>query len=218
MSIENEKTLEIYRNKAHVYLATGVEHDRLNPIKAKKKRENLEEFIKISFSSLSKHAKIFEIGSADGVNAKFIENLGFNVTASDVADDFIKAVQNQGLNTIKFNVLEDEFPEKYSAVFAWRVFVHFTHEDVLEILQKVYNTLEDNGIFVFNAMNREVKKVDNEWVDFEGDYHMGAERYYNYFLQKDLNNMIEQTKFKIQYFHTEGGENNNKWLVYVLKK
>ena len=67
-------------------------------------------------------------------------------------------------------------------------------------------------------MNRDVKKVDNEWVDFEGDYHMGEERYYNYFLQKDLNNMIEQTKFKIQYFHTEGGENNNKWLVYVLKK
>ena len=81
MSIENKKTLEIYRNKAHVYLATGVGHDRLNPIKAKKKRENLEEFIKISFSSLSQHAKIFEIGSADGVNAKFIENLGFNVTA-----------------------------------------------------------------------------------------------------------------------------------------
>lgn len=218
MSKENERTVEVYKETANLYLANSAEHDRLDLDKAKKKREKLEKLIKESFSSLPEKAKVFEIGSGDGSNAEFIESLGFQVTASDTSDAFIQATQNKGLNTINFNAIEDEFPEKYSAIFCWRVFVHFTKEDALKIIKKVYDTLEDNGIFVFNAINRETKNVDNEWVDFEGEYHMGVERYYNYFYQKELDDIIKQTKFQIKEFHKDGGENNNKWLVYVLKK
>ena len=218
MSKENEKTLEVYKEKAYLYLSNSIEHDKLDPKIAKQKREKLEKLITSHFSSLPKHAKIFEIGSGDGLNAKFIQNLGFDVTASDTADNFIKATQNHGLKTIKFNALEDSFPEKYSAVFCWRVFVHFTKEDALHIIQKVYDTLDDNGIFIFNAMNREIKNTDNEWVDFEGEYHMGSERYYHYFSQSDLDNIIQKTKFKIDDFYKDGGDHNNKWLVYILRK
>ncbi len=218
MSIENKKTLEVYQKTAHLYLENSVEHDRLDPDKAKKKKEALEELIRISFESLPKGAKVFEIGSGDGTNAKYMESLGYEVTASDTADDFVEATRKQGLTTIKFDALEDDFPEKYFAVFCWRVFVHFTKEDALKIIKKVYNNLEENGIFVFNAINRETKEVDNEWVDFEGEYHMGVERYYNYFRQDELDDIISQTDFRVQDFHTEGGKNKNKWLVYVLKK
>ena len=218
MSKENKKTLEVYKEKAYLYLSNSVEHDNLDPERAKQKREKLEKLISSNFSSLPRHAKIFEIGSGDGSNAKFIQSLGFDITASDTADDFIRASQSQGLKTIKFNALEDDFPEKYSAVFCWRVFVHFTKEDSLKIMKKVYDALEDNGIFIFNAINREIKSIDNEWVDFEGEYHMGAERYYSYFTKKDLDTIIQKTKFKIEDFHKDGGSNNNKWLVYVLRK
>lgn len=218
MSDENRKTLEIYKEKAKLYLVNSIEHDKIDPLKAKKKREKLEELIKNSFASLPKQAKVFEIGSGDGTNAKFIKSLDFDVTASDMADDFIKATQSQGVKTIKFNAIEDEFPERYSGIFCWRVFVHFTKEDASKIIQKVYDNLEKNGIFVFNAINREIKEIDNEWVDFEGEYHMGAERYYNYFNQKDLDDIIKQTNFEIKEFRKDGGENNNKWLIYVLKK
>ena len=218
MSKENKKTLEVYKEKAHLYLATSIEHDKIDPVKAKKKREKLEELIKANFSSLPKNAKVFEIGSGDGTNAKFIENLGFDVTASDVADDFIKATQSQGLKTINFNALEDDFPEKYYAIFCWRVFVHFTKEDAQKIIQKAYDALENNGIFIFNAMNRETKNIDSEWLDFDNEYHLGAERYYNYFTKTDLDDIIQQTKFQIANFEKEGGENNNRWLIYVLKK
>ncbi len=218
MSKENKKTIEIYGQKAQVYLASSNEHDNLNPARAKQKREKLENLIKKSLEPVPKHSKIFEIGSADGANAKFIESLGYDVTASDTADGFMEAIQRQGLKTIKFDAIEDNFLEKYAGIFCWRVFVHFTKEDALKIIQKAYDALEDNGVFIFNAINRETRPVDNEWVDFDNEYHMGAERYYNYFRQKDLDDMIHQTNFKIEDFHTDGGENNNKWLVYVLKK
>lgn len=218
MSIENKKTVEIYKEKASTYLATSIEHDKLEPEKANRKREKLNNFLRSSFQTLPKNAKILEIGSANGENAKYIESLGYNVTASDIAEDFINASKNNGLTTINFNILEDNFKEKYSGILAWRVFVHFTGEDIFETLKKSYDNLENNGIFIFNVINRETRNVDNEWVDFSNEYHMGAERYYHYFNQKDLDDIISQTKFQIQDFHKEGGDNNNKWLVYVLKK
>lgn len=218
MSKENNDTIKVYKETAHLYLANSKEHDRLDPAKAKKKREKLEILIKENFALLPEHSKVFEIGAGDGTNAKFIESLGYRVTASDTAKDFIEATRAQGIETIEFNAIEDSFPEKYSAVFCWRVFVHFTKDDALKIIQKVYDTLEDGGIFIFNAINREIKEIDNEWVDFEGEYHMGVKRYYNYFKQSELDDIIHQTNFTIKEFRKEGGEQNNKWLIYVLKK
>lgn len=218
MSSENKKTVEVYKKTAYLYLENSAEHDRLDPQRANKKREKLEKLIKESFLTLPENAKVFEIGSGEGKNAKFMKDLGFEVTASDTADDFIDATRKLGVNTIKFDALEDNFPEKYSGMFCWRVFVHFTKDDALKVIQKVYDNLEDGGVFIFNAINRETKEIDDEWVDFEGEYHMGVERYYSYFRQEELDDIIQKTKFRIENFQKNGGENNNKWLIYVLKK
>jgi len=218
MSKENATTLEAYQKKAKQYIINSIEHDNLDMEKAKHKREKLNSFIKENFSTLPKGANVFEIGSADGQNAKYIESLGYQVTASDVADYFIETTKNQIPNTIKFDVLNNEFPDTYYGIFCWRVFVHFTKEDVLKVLKKVYNALENGGIFIFNAINRETRSVDSEWVDFPGEYHMGIDRYYNYYRQEELDDIISKTPFETVKFHKEGGENQNKWLVYVLKK
>lgn len=218
MSIENKKTVEIYERKAATYLKTTIEHDKLDEEKAKRKKEKLQNFIKENLEQFKKGSKVFEIGSADGENAKYIKELGYNVTASDIADAFIDETKSKIENTIKFNILEDDFKDKYSAVFAWRVFVHFTKEDLDITLNKVYKALENGGVFIFNIMNRETRDCDEEWVDFPNEYHMNAERYYKYFSEKEVNELIQKTNFKINSFHKEGGESKNKWLVYVLKK
>lgn len=218
MSKENEKTVEVYKEKAGKYLKTTIEHDELDPERAKRKRDNLNKLLNDSLKLIPNGAKVFEIGAADGENSKYIESLGFNVTASDVADDFISACKTNGLHTINFNVLKDEFNDKYYAIFAWRVFVHFTKEDMAEVLKKTYNALEDGGLFIFNLINRETRNTDDEWVDFSNEYHMGVERYYKYFRQEEIEEIIKNTDYKIQSFHKEGGDNQNKWLVYVLKK
>lgn len=218
MSIENKKTVEIYEEKAATYLKTTIEHDKLDEEKAKRKKEKLQNFIKENLEQFKKGSKVFEIGSADGENAKYIESLGYNITASDIADAFINETKSKVENTVKFNVLEDDFKDKYLAVLAWRVFVHFTKEDLDITLNKVHKALENGGVFIFNIMNRETKVCDEEWVDFPNEYHMDAERYYKYFLKEEVDSLISKTDFKIKSFHMEGGDNKNKWLVYVLEK
>lgn len=218
MSKENAKTVEVYKKNANIYLETSIKHDAIDPDKAIHKREKLQKLIKENMEQLPKGAKVFEIGSGDGTNAKYIEKLGYEITASDIAEAFINEIKAKNIRTIKFNVLENEFIEKYFAIFCWRVFVHFTKEDAIKALQKVYDTLENEGLFIFNAINREVKDIDEEWVDFPNEYHMGVERYYKYFNKEELDEIITKIGYKISDFHEEGGKHNNKWLVYVLKK
>ena len=51
MSKENEKTLEVYKEKAYLYLSNSIEHDKLDPERAKQKREKLEKLITSNFSN-----------------------------------------------------------------------------------------------------------------------------------------------------------------------
>lgn len=218
MSRENQQTVQIYQKTASQYLANSVTHDQLNPDRAAQKRIMLEKLLSQTFSNLPVGAKILEIGSADGANASYLTQLGYDVTASDIAPAFISACQKQNLPTIKLNALEDDYPDTYAGIFCWRTFVHFTTDDAATVLRKVNQALTSNGIFLFNALNANLHSTGEEWLDFPGEYHMGVKRYYHYFHQSELNQLAAKTGFQIQAFHTEGGNNNDKWLVYTLKK
>lgn len=218
MSQENAKTVEVYKKTAHMYLENSDAHDQMNPEKAARKQQKLINLIAKSFSEQPKGAKIFEIGSGSGANAEIMQGMGFDVTASDTAEAFINATKEKCAKVITFDVLQNEFPEKYNGVFCWRVFVHFTKEDAFKVISKVYEALEDGGVFIFNAINRETTDVDNQWVDFQNEYRMGVERFYSYFTEADMKDIIAKTPFQIVDFHKEGGDLGNKWLVFVLKK
>lgn len=217
MSEENRKTLAVYNKTAQTYLDNTIAHDSKKPKHAREKREQLAGKIRASFESLPTGAKILEIGSADGNNAKILESFGYDVIASDVAPAFIAACEKQGLKTIKLNALTDEFPDNLSGVFCWRVFVHFTREDIAAALARIYDALLPGGRFMFNVIDRATHDYDFEMKDFSGDYEMGAERYYAYYRKEEILNLIMKTNFKlVKEWHEHGGHND--WHCFVLEK
>ena len=98
MSVENQKTLEIYKEKANVYMSNNQRHELLNPEMEYQKRNYVRNLIKQNFSELPENAKVFEIGSANGENSKYIKSLGYDITASDTVNPFLRCLQNEGLN------------------------------------------------------------------------------------------------------------------------
>ena len=218
MSIQNKKTLEAYQIAAKNYLNSIELVNKEYKGNATKAKRELHSLIKKTFKDLPKDSKVLEVGAGDGENSKFIKKLGYKVTSSDVADDFLDAIKNNGFDPIKFNILTDEFKDKYNAIFCWRVFVHFTKQDSLKALNKSYDALEDNGLLIFSVINRDCKSVDNEWIDFPDLYHLGVDRYFNYYSKEDMDKIISKTKFKIKEFYNVVAENNIRWLVYVLFK
>lgn len=219
MSKENEETLKVYDVHAKTYLKQTVQHKKNDPEKAKKKALWLENFCKEGFSNLHVSAKIMEIGAADGENSIMLEKLGFKVTPSDVADDFLKAMQKKKLKPLKFNLLANEFPGKFDGIFCWRVFVHFTKEDFWRAMTKIFDALNFGGRAIFNVMNADSKDNENKgWYDFAGEYHMGAERFFQHFQEKELRENFEKIGFEIIKLEKTGGEKNDKWFCFVLEK
>ncbi|MBR6961831.1 methyltransferase domain-containing protein [Candidatus Saccharibacteria bacterium] len=211
MSTQNQKTLEAYDKVAANYLNGAKQF-------GEKEDKWTQEFIKTTFACVPKGGRVFEVGSANGDLAKLIRKRGFDVTASDVADVFLAAIKKNGFGPVKFNLLEDSFPEKYDAIICWKVFVHFTADDVREALTKCYDALESGGICVFSIIDRSCKNKDSEWADFPGIYHIGAERYFSYYSEEEMGDIIERTPFRVARPLTFTTENGVKWLIYVLKK
>lgn len=218
MSIQNKKTLDAYQKAARGYLNSTKLANDMYKENAERAKKELHDFINRTFKDLPKGSKVLEVGSADGENAKYIQKLGFDVTPSDIAGDFLNAIKRNGLSPIKFNLLEDDFKDMYQAIFCWRVFVHFTKQDSLKALKRSYEALNNNGIFILSVINRECKNTDNEWMDFPDIYHLGVERYFNYYSKEDMDKIISKTKFKVLSCYDSIAENGIKWLIYVLKK
>ena len=218
MSVQNNKTVDAYQKTAKNYLNNTKIAASINKENVDRNKKELQEFIKDTFKDMPIGSKVLEVGSADGENAKYIQKLGYNVTASDIVDDFLKAIRDNGLIPIKFNLLKDELNDKYNVIFCWRVFVHFTKEDSLNALTRSYNNLEKNGLLILSIISRDCKKIDNEWIDFPNEYHLGADRFFNYYSKEQFDEIINKTRFRIKDFNETIDENGIKWLVYVLKK
>ena len=87
------------------------------------------------------------------------------MTASDVATDFLATLEARDLHPVKFNVLTDEFPGQYHGIFCWRVFVHFTPDDVLATLKKTYAALEPGNYFREADVRAMIAQTDYRIVD-----------------------------------------------------
>lgn len=218
MSRQNQATLAVYDRLAKKYMDNTVAHSQLSPEKARKKQSVLEEFLLESFNETLSNGKILEIGSGDGSNALFLKNFGFDIIASDVADAFLASCRAKGLTTIKLNAIEDEIPSPLVGVLAWRTFVHFAKEDLAKTFQKIYAALTDNGVFVFNILNKAYSGVDEQWMDFPDEYKMGEQRFFAYYTDSYIKDLATKTGFKIKECQEQGGNTGNKWLCFVLQK
>ena len=217
MSKENKKTLGVYDRLGQKYIDNTIAHDEADPEKAKKKRAKLESLLHESFKELPEDGRVLEIGSGDGTVAAFLKGAGFNIIASDVAEVFLDSCRRNGLKPLKLNVVEDKLPDELAGALAWRVFVHFTKEDLEETLFKVYSALIPGGVFVFNVFNKEASGIDTQWEDF-GEYHMGEKRFFAYYDKAYVDDLIEKAGFRIKQFFMQGGETGDKWLCYVVVK
>lgn len=191
MSKENEQTIEIYEKFGDKYLNRNAENLKDNP-KAKADNDRHIQQLKKYLRGLPKDAKIFEIGSADGRDAKFFQSFGYeNITVSDATNYFLKLLKEKGFSPIKFNLITDDFPKKYDFIYCWAVLVHFTKDEAKQAIKKMFDALNANSRIALCV------QYDNScteaWLDKNGK--IGAKRYFSYWTKDELQKCLEQAGF-----------------------
>ena len=220
MSKENAQTLEIYEKLFQSYF-DGTDR-RVKSIGEKAAAEKFAkecQFWLDGFSALPNAATILEIGSANGAGTKALIEHGYTATASDTVQGFLDEIKKNGLTPIKFNVLTDKLSRKYHGCLAWHVFVHFTKEDAKTALSNIYNLLYPGGRMIFDVQNSSAKhNKDSEWIDYGGDYHVGAERFFQYYPKADIQKIVEDAGFKIIQLIERESNSGINWLRLVIEK
>ena len=62
------------------------------------------------------------------------------------------------------------------------------------------------------------ENINKGWYDFPGEYHMGAERFFQHYSESELIKIIEKVGFKIIALEKTGDNEKNKWSCLVLEK
>jgi SAM-dependent methyltransferase len=136
---------------------------------------------------LSKNARIFEIGSGFGRDARYIESKGFTVQRSDATKAFVHLLQQEGYSADLFNVLTEDFSATYDLIFANAVFLHFTPSEFQKVLDKIHASLSPNGILSFTVK----QGIGEEWTSAK----VGHPRYFCYWCIDALESLLESKGF-----------------------
>ena len=186
MSIKNEKTINSYEKYAKEYV--NQKNADSNDDVIKQKHAMLSNCLK----GVPKSGRLFEIGSGSGEDAAYIQSLGYsNLTVSDAADSFINILRKKGFSPIKFNLLKDDFPEKYDFIHCWAVLMHFTKKEAGESIKKIYNALIDGGKVLFC-----VKTSKDKAEGWKRLSEKDGEIYFSFWSKDELELFLNQVGFK----------------------
>ena len=222
MSEYNKKTIDMYNlGGALEYIG----HNDIDPETEKWGR--LFKYVEDQINN-DKSKKIIELGSGFGQLSLMLQESGYDITATDIVEDFLNNQRKIGIKKIKvFNFLEDDFDEifdtKADLIISWRN-PHLDMDDMNKLFEVVYKALNDNGLFIINFQNADVHpeaellpngtKYNYKILE---DKQTKEKRFYAYYSKEDIER-LRKDLFDIQEYHNEGGKEKKNWHVLTFKK
>jgi len=201
MQNANKKTIQSYESSINEYIQnTPIKHGAV-----------VEDWINKSIQALSPDAKILEIGSAYGRDAKIIEEKGFYVEKTDATKGFVNILQKDDPKARILNIITDNLDSTYDLIIANAVFLHFDNKDMQLSTTKVYSALNPGGVFSLT-----LKQGEGEaWQDNKGM----APRYFNYWSKDDIVELLVATGFTdVDAWVNSSYGPNKSWIMVIAKK
>lgn len=148
---------------------------------------------------LNKESKktILELGSGAGLDAKFFQENGFDVLATDLSPEMVKMCKKRGLHARVLDLYDlSSLNKKFDGVFSLNVLLHVPRKDLDSILEKILNVLTDGGLFlygVYGGIDKEETLIDHD--------KMGLPRFFSFFSDDTLKKVVSK-RFEIVSFET----------------
>ena len=222
MSEHNMNTINMYKSGGALEY---IENSKIDP--ETEKWERLFNYIEEQLEK-NKNKKIIEFGSGCGELALILQSFGYDITATDIVDDFLKEEKQRGITKIKkFNFLNDNydnhFDYKADLIISWRN-PHLDINDLKRLFMITHSALSNNGLLIINFQNAEVHpEADILPNGTRYNYKILKEkqtkekRFYAYYSKEEIEELVKEL-FTIIEYHTEGGKEQKNWHVLTLKK
>lgn len=140
---------------------------------------------------------ILELGSGAGLDAKFFQDSGFAVLATDLSPEMVKMCQKRGLDAKVVDLYDlTSLNTQYDGIFSLNVLLHVPRKDLDKVLGNIADALEEDGIFFYGVYGG----IDKEEVITDKS-KMGLPRLFSFLSDESIKEVTKQ-RFEIIDFAT----------------
>jgi SAM-dependent methyltransferase len=169
-------------------------------------RQSIEAFV----AALNEGARVLEIGSGPGRDARALEEAGLSVRRTDITPAFVRMLRADGLAADVLDPLSDDLddPERdapYDGVWASASLVHARREDLPTVLIHLADATRPGG-----ALHLAVKEGDGARFSTHG--HVGGPRHFTFWREEQLRAVLEDAGWVVTEARRSPGLRNETWL------
>jgi len=167
------------------------------------------EFLRSVLTLLPAGARMLELGSGPGHDARFFEAHGVRVQRTDGAPAFVERLRAQGHASELLDVTTGGFGGPFDIVFANAVLLHLTATQLAEALRKAAEAVGPEGLLAFT-----VKEGDGEaWSTAK----IGRPRYFAYWREPTLRAHLATTGWTpVKVRRVQG--RSEPWLYFICRQ
>ena len=201
MEHANKKTLESYESGFEQYIENTPQYR--GPV--------IEDWLEKSTAGLSADAKILEIGSAHGQDAKIVESGGYYVEKTDATAGFVAILQKSDPEARVLDVLTDDLPDGYDLILSNAVLLHFNDSETRLAAAKIFDALKPGGVFSFTLKQGE----GESWQNNKGM----APRYFNFWSESDITTLLSEIGYINLNSWTDTAKGSDAtWIMVLAQK
>ncbi len=156
-------------------------------------------------------ARVLEIGSGPGHDARLLEAAGLSVRRTDVSRAFVRLMRAEGYDADVLDPLTDDLfdpvrpLERYDAVWADACLLHVARENLPLVAARLADATRSDGLLYAS-----LKEGDGEGWSTHG--HVDAPRHFVYWRSHELREALEASGWQVDEVGREQGGRDEIWL------
>jgi SAM-dependent methyltransferase len=168
-------------------------------------------------AELPEGARVLEIGSGGGRDARAMESAGLSVRCTDVSAGFVALLQSGGRPADLLDPLTDDLadPERpgvpYDAVWASASLIHAERSALGTVLERLASATRPGGL-----LHLAMKEGDGEEWSTHG--HVAGPRRFVYWREPSLRTLLERTGWTVTQLEHSVGVQGGSWLDVVATR
>jgi SAM-dependent methyltransferase len=169
-------------------------------------REALDSFV----AALPAGARVLEIGSGPGRDARALEAAGLSVRRTDISPAFVRMLRADGYDADVVDPLTADLADParrapYDAVWANASLLHVRREDLPTVLTRLAEVTRPSGVLYAS-----LKEGDGARFSTHG--HVAAPRHFTFWREAPLRDVLEQAGWEVDTVVSGEGQRGDRWL------
>ena len=205
MSKNNAITVQSYHDEFQTYI------DKTSGEVSGSIKMFINAFLARLAENKGKSSVILEVGSGPGRDAAFMEALGYKILRTDAAENFVKYMQQAGYEAHQLDIVHDLLEQRFDAIYANAVFLHFDDDDFEKALANVKTMLKPGGILALSLHKGAFRGISD---------HKHSARYFQEWTEEQAQSFLTQRGFAVLE-SLEGKSvsgRNKEWVMLILQK